>query len=63
MSSKQDFEQAAQSIAKLNRQQVTHRIKHFKSRFKLDFTDEYLNKLSVDRLKHILLAAVINSKN
>jgi hypothetical protein len=28
----------------------------------LDFTEDYLNSLSVDRLRHILLAALINAK-
>jgi len=38
------------------------RIRNFRGRFKLDFTEDYLNKISVDRLRHILLAALINAK-
>ncbi len=55
------FEQTTTSIASLGRNELKRRIKCFRGRFKLDFTEEYLNKLSVDRLRHILLAAVINA--
>lgn len=57
----QDYEQAASTIAALNREQLTKRIKNFKGRFKLDFSADYLGKLSVDRLRHVLLAALINA--
>jgi hypothetical protein len=52
----------ATSIAALGRNELKRRIRNFKGRFRLDFTDDYLNKLSVDRLRHILLAASINAK-
>lgn len=53
----------ATSIASLDRETVKNRLKHFKGRFRLDFTDDYLDKLSVDRLRHILLAALITAKS
>jgi hypothetical protein len=53
----------ATSIATLDRDEVKSRLKHFKGRFRLDFTDDYLDKLSVDRLRHILLAALITAKS
>jgi hypothetical protein len=62
MASKQNFEQTATSIAALGRHELKRRIRNFKGRFRLDFTDDYLNKLSVDRLRHILLAASINAR-
>ena len=62
MASKGYFEQTATSIASLGRNELKKRIKNFEGRFKLDFTEDYLNKLSVDRLRHILLAALINAK-
>ncbi|MHC4456060.1 MAG: hypothetical protein ACYS0I_03040 [Planctomycetota bacterium] len=62
MASKRYFEQTATSIACLGRNELKRRIKNFKGRFKLDFTEDYLNGLSVDRLRHILLAAVINAR-
>lgn len=62
MTSREYFEQTATSIAALGRNELKSRIRNFRGRFKLDFTEEYLNKLSVDRLRHILLAALINAK-
>jgi len=61
MASKRYFEREATSIAALGRHELTRRIKNFRGRFKLDFTEDYLSRLSVDRLKHILLAAVMST--
>jgi len=63
MASAEYFEQTATSIAVLGRDELKRRIRNFRGRFKLDFTDDYLNNLSVDRLRHILLAALINAKS
>ena len=57
------FERSATSIAALNRVQLKNHIKNFRGRFKLDFTDAYLDAISLDRLRHILLAALINAKS
>ncbi|MHC4060483.1 MAG: hypothetical protein ACYSUC_02960 [Planctomycetota bacterium] len=62
MASRIHFEQTATSIASLGRNELKRRIRNFRGRFKLDFTEDYLNSLSVDRLRHILLAALINAK-
>ena len=56
------FENEAMSLAALGRNELEKRIRNFKGRFKLDFTEDYLNKLTVDRLRHILLAALINAR-
>jgi hypothetical protein len=56
------FEAEATSLAALGRSELERRIRNFKGRFKLDFTEDYLNKLSVDRLRHILLAALITAR-
>lgn len=63
MVSRKNFEQAACTIAQLNRTQLTTQIKRFRGRFKLDFTGGYLANQPVDRLRHILLAAVMTKKN
>ena len=47
------------SVASLGKNQVRARLKGFRGRFKMDFTEDYLNKLSLDRLRHILLAAML----
>lgn len=59
MSSANSFENIAVKIAALNKSEVIRRIKNFKGRFKLDFTEDYLASLSVDRLRHILLSAIM----
>lgn len=63
MNPKEYFEQTANSIASLGKDEVKRRIKNFRGRFKLDFSENYLNNLGVDRLRHILLAASINAKS
>jgi len=62
MASEKYFEQTTTSIASLGRDELKRRIGNFKGRFRLDFTEGYLNNMSVDRLRHILLAALINAK-
>ncbi len=62
MSSRQYFEQTATSIASLGKDELKRRIRNFRGRFRLDFSEEYLDGLSADRLRHILLAAMINAK-
>ena len=63
MVSRKYFEQTATSLAALDRNELKKRITHFRGRFKLDFSEDYLNHLTPDRLRHILLAAVINAKS
>lgn len=63
MASREYFEQTATSIAALGREELKRRIKNFKGRFKFDFTEDYLNSISVERLRHILLSALINAKS
>ncbi|MHC4069512.1 MAG: hypothetical protein ACYS18_05565 [Planctomycetota bacterium] len=63
MTSREYFEQTATSVAVLDRNELKRRIKNFKGRFKLDFSEGYLNKLSVERLRHILLAALVNARS
>jgi hypothetical protein len=61
MSSREYFEQAATSIGTLEKDELKKQIKNFKGRFKLDFTEDYLNTATIDRLRHILLAALMNA--
>lgn len=57
-----EAEQVAASLADLGRDDLKKRIKNFRGRFKLDFSDDYLDALSLDRLRHLLLAALINAR-
>jgi hypothetical protein len=63
MNSRDFFEQTATSIAALDRDELKRRIRNFRGRFKLDFTEDYLDKLNVDRLRHILLAALVSASS
>jgi hypothetical protein len=56
------FERRATSISALSRDELKKRIKGFRGSFKLDFTDDYLDAISLERLRHILLAALIVGK-
>ena len=56
------FEKLATSLATLGRDELKKRIRNFRGRFRLDFSDDYLDSISLDRLRHILLAALINAK-
>ncbi|MHC4293778.1 MAG: hypothetical protein ACYSTX_05725 [Planctomycetota bacterium] len=57
-----DVEKTTVTIAALGKNELKKRIRNFHGRFNLDFTEDYLNKLSVERLRHILLAAVLNAR-
>jgi hypothetical protein len=56
------LERLTVTIAGLGRDEVKSQIKGFRGRFRLDFSDEYLDALSVDRLRHILLAALMTAR-
>ena len=53
------FEQYCAYIATLDKHEIEDRLLHFDGPIKLDYTREYLDTLDVDRLRHILLAAVV----
>jgi len=55
------LEKLTVSIASLGKDEVKQKIKGFHGRFRLDFSDEYLDSLTVDRLRHILLAAMMTA--
>ena len=59
MAQNRSFEQVASTVNSLNKTEVKNRLLHFKGRFKLDFTEAYLNALSIDKLRHILVAAML----
>ncbi|MBN1436934.1 MAG: hypothetical protein JW936_07655 [Sedimentisphaerales bacterium] len=55
-------ERLACQIASMSRKKVTAALLGFRGKFKMDFTRNYLDSLSLDRLRHILLAAYLNRK-
>ena len=52
-------EQVADNISRMGRRRVKRELLHFKGRLKLDFTERYLESLSLARLRNILLAAKV----
>jgi hypothetical protein len=56
------LERSVALIATLSRAELKKRIKDFQAVRKLDFTDDYLDAISLDRLRHIVLAVVLTCK-
>ena len=50
-------ENVAASIAMMDRYELQKELLRFQGSFKLDFTQEYLQSQTLERLRHILLAA------
>lgn len=46
-------------IGSLNRKALVRMLSHFDGRLRLDFTREYLDAQSEERLRHILAAALL----
>ena len=55
-------EKVAVKLAGLGKSQLKRKLLSLKGRFPLDFTEEYLDSLSTDKLRHILLAAQLNAR-
>ena len=51
----------ATQIAVMERPQLIESLRSLNCPFSLDFSDEYLTSISVDRLRHILMAAALHS--
>lgn len=53
------YENICSEVSSLTRQELKDRLLHFKGRLKLDFTEPYLDSLTDDKLRHILLAVYL----
>ena len=62
MAAADSFEEISSSIGSLSKSEVKRRLVDFKGRLNLDFTDSYLNGLSLDKLRHILFAAMVTAE-
>lgn len=56
-------ERTVAAIATLSRDELKTRLKDFQRSIKLDFTDDYLDAVSLDRLRHIVLAVALTCKS
>ncbi len=55
-------ERIAVKLAGLSLAQLKKQLSGTRMRFRMDFTSEYLDSLSEDELRHILLAAQLNAR-
>lgn len=61
MTPSNSFEEISSSISSLNKPEVKRRIVNLKSKLNLDFTDSYLESIGLDKLRHILFAAMVTA--
>jgi hypothetical protein len=53
-----DFEKLCSEVAEMGRNEIKNQLLHFRGKLKIDFTENYLDNLTIDKLRHILLAAL-----
>jgi hypothetical protein len=53
------FEEMSSSIGSLSKPEIKRRLVTLKGRLNLDFTDSYLESIGLDKLRHILFAAMV----
>ena len=56
------FEQYCAYVTSLNKEELKDRLLHFEGPIRMDFTEDYLESQDVERLRHILLAAVVTAE-
>ena len=54
-------EVVAEKIQRMDRNRLVRMLRGMQCDFEMDFTDEYLQSVSLDRLKHIILAASLHA--
>jgi len=57
------LERTVAELRAMNRPDLVSVLHDLKCSFKLDFTEEFLNSISLDRLRHIVLAAKLHAIN
>lgn len=55
------IEELAKTLATMQREQLIQVLRDTKYPFSMDFSDEYLQAVSVESLRHIVLAASLHS--
>lgn len=56
-------EKLAQELAEMSRSELIKRLRQLHCDFHLDFTDAFLDSLSLERLRHIVLAAMLHQQS
>lgn len=59
MSDNTHVQRVAVELAGLGREELKPRLLDFPSRTRLDFTPEFLDTLTTEQLRHLLLAAIV----
>lgn len=59
-SSPDELKRLANRVAEMPREEVLGELRRLRCSFPLDFTDDYLRRLNVDQLRHILMAALLH---
>ena len=57
-----ELEELTRVLAGMNRHQLIDRLRRLDCGFEIDFSDEYLRTMSIERLRHILLAATLQDR-
>lgn len=58
----QDIERLLQGVAEMDRPHVVHALHAVPCPFPIDFTDDYLATMSIERLRHLLVAVCLHVK-
>lgn len=53
-----DFEKLCSEVAGMGRNEVKSKLLHFRGKLKMDFTETCLDNMTLDKLRHVLLAAL-----
>ncbi|MCC7146313.1 MAG: hypothetical protein IT443_07695 [Phycisphaeraceae bacterium] len=61
MQSNEPIDKLIENVQKLDRQACIEHLRGF-ARPKLDFTEDFLSQLSLDRLRHVLMAACLQAR-
>ena len=56
------LEEPLESLANMTRCDLIKALKQLQCHFELDFTDEFLDGLSLERLRHTVLAAMLHAR-
>ena len=59
--SKTSADELAKKLAKMDRDRLIKKLRSLCCSFQLDFTDDFLTGISLERLRHITLAATMQS--
>lgn len=53
----------ADDVARMDRADLTEKLRGLQCDFTIDFSDEFLSAASIERLRHIYLAAALHAHN